>query len=112
MEHAFHNGCSPVVGISQMIYQYTRVIIFIVIPFEYSQTPVSSREGAWPLLDFSLLRIIDYECRKLQLQQRVTWTTLCTVTTGTFTSTLTTLIQTTLTTLNKRGKTPIETTNR
>ena len=42
------------VCISQMFNQKTRVIIFIVIPFEYSQTQVSSR-GAMALLDFSFL---------------------------------------------------------
>ena len=60
MKHECHNSHLPVVMNNQMIDQNTRIIIFIVIPFEYSQTTVSSG-GAWPMLDFSLLRIIDYD---------------------------------------------------
>ena len=41
-----------IVAISPIIEQSTRVIIFIIIPFEYSQTQVSCRGGAGPLLDF------------------------------------------------------------
>ena len=43
MECVCHNKYLPVVRISQMIGQNTRIIIYIVILFEYSLTEVSSR---------------------------------------------------------------------
>ena len=44
----------------------TRMIIFIVSPFEYFQTRVSSR-GAMAIARFFLLRFIDYKCSNLTL---------------------------------------------
>ena len=49
----------------------TSIIIFIVIPFEYSWTGVSSL-GSLPSLDLSLVRIIDYEHSNIKLSECIT----------------------------------------
>ena len=57
MEHMCQNQPLLMVRIIQMIDQNTRIIMFIVIFFEYSQTGVSFGGGALPLLDFSYLEL-------------------------------------------------------
>ena len=59
-----HNGHLPVVRVSQMIDQNSKIIIFIIIPIEYSQTQMSSggaRANSW----LFLTRILDYHCCNL-----------------------------------------------